>query len=58
MRRLIIFLSIILISCPINGNNHKGETLFEWSKYHDYVWKGFGDKETHPTIKLMLRMVF
>ena len=49
MRRPLIILSILLISCLVNANNHKGETLFEWGKYPDYVWKGFGDKETHPT---------
>jgi len=30
------------------GNSHKGETLYGWGVYPDYVWKGFGDKETHP----------
>jgi hypothetical protein len=30
------------------GDNHKGETLYGCGKYPDYVWKGFGDKETHP----------
>jgi len=30
------------------GNNHKGETLYRWSIYPELVWKGFGDKETHP----------
>ena len=30
------------------GDNHKGETLYGWGEYPDYVWKGFGDKETHP----------
>ena len=29
------------------GDNHKGETLYGWGKCCDYVWKGFGDKETH-----------
>jgi len=33
------------------GDNHKGETLYEWGEYPDYVWKGFGDKETHPIYK-------
>ena len=30
------------------GDNHKGETLYGWGKYPEIVWKGFGDKETHP----------
>ena len=32
----------------MNGDNHKGETLYGWGKYPEIVWKGFGDKETHP----------
>ena len=28
-----------------------GETLYGWGEYPDYVWKGFGDKETHPKYK-------
>jgi hypothetical protein len=32
------------------GDNHKGETLYRWDNPSGdgYVWKGFGDKETHP----------
>jgi len=44
---LIILISILLLSSPVIGDNHKGETLYMWGKYPDYVWKGFGDKETH-----------
>jgi len=33
------------------GNNHKGETLYRWGECCDWVWKGFGDKETHPVYK-------
>ena len=29
------------------GDNHKGEILYGWGKCCDFVWKGFGDKETH-----------
>ena len=25
-----------------------GETLYGWGEYPDYVWKGFGDKDTQP----------
>tara|TARA_B100000945_G_scaffold303867_1_gene288839 strand:+ start:590 stop:1033 length:444 start_codon:yes stop_codon:yes gene_type:complete len=28
-----------------------GETLYGWGEYPYYVWKGFGDKETHPKYK-------
>ena len=45
---LIILISILLLSSPVIGDNHKGETLYMWGKYPDYVWKGFGEKETHP----------
>jgi len=32
----------------VNGDNHKGETLYRWEISSGEVWKGFGDKETHP----------
>ena len=30
------------------GDNHKGEILYRWKTSSGYVWKGFGDKDTHP----------
>ena len=49
---LIILISILLLSSPVIGDNHKGETLYQWGECcSDYVWKGFGDKETHPVYK-------
>ena len=45
---LIILISILLLSTPVNGDNHKGETLYRWEISSGEVWKGFGDKETHP----------
>ena len=48
---LIILISIILLSSPVIGDNHKGETLYGWGKYPEIVWKGFGDKETHSVYK-------
>ena len=51
MKPLLIILSILLLSSPVIGDNHKGETLYRWGKYPDYVWKGFGDKDTHPVYK-------
>ena len=45
---LIILISILLLSSPVIGDNHKGETLYRWGKYIPFVWKEFGDKETHP----------
>ena len=45
---LIILISILLLSSPVIGDNHKGETLYGWGNTLPYVWKGVGDKETHP----------
>ena len=28
-----------------------GKILYGWGEYPDYVWKGFGEKETHPKYK-------
>ena len=48
---LIILISILLLSSPVIGDNHKGETLYGWGEYPDYVWKGVGEKDTHPVYK-------
>jgi len=48
MKHLLIILSILLLSSPVIGDNHKGETLYKWKTSSGEVWKGFGDKETHP----------
>jgi hypothetical protein len=48
MKHLLIILSILLLSSPVIGDNHKGETLYGWGKYPEIVWKGFGDKKNHP----------
>ena len=45
---LIILISILLLSSPVIGDNHKGETLYGWGECCDWVWKGFGDKEIQP----------
>ncbi len=47
MKHLLIIISILLLSSPVVGDNHKGETLYGWGKCCDYVWKAFGDEETH-----------
>ncbi len=44
---LIILISILLLSSPLFGDNHKGETLYLWETSSGIVWKGFGDKETN-----------
>jgi hypothetical protein len=48
MKHLLILLFFLLLSSPVIGNNHKGETFYGWGEYPDYKWMGFGDKETHP----------
>jgi len=48
MKHLLIILSFLLLSSPVIGDNHKGETLYLWENSSGDVWKGFGDKETHP----------
>ena len=45
---LIILISFLLLSSPVIGDNHKGETLYLWGENPDYKWMGFGDKDTHP----------
>ena len=48
---LIILISLLLLSSPVIGNSHKGETLYGWGNTLPYVWKGVGDKETQPVYK-------
>ena len=50
---LIILISILLLSSPVIGNSHKGETLYLWKNHSGdgFVWKGFGDKDTHTVYK-------
>ena len=38
--------SFLLLSSPLFGDNHKGETLYRWETSSGFVWKGFGDKDT------------
>ena len=48
---LIILISILLLSSPVIGDNHKGETLYRWETSSGYLWITFGDKDTHPVYK-------
>ncbi len=48
---LIILISFLLLSSPVFGDNHKGETLYGWGEYPDYVWKDVGEKDTHSVYK-------
>ena len=45
---LLILISFLLLSYPVIGNSHKGETLFGWGECCDYKWMGFVDKDTQP----------
>jgi len=51
MKHLLIILSFLLLSSPVIGDNHKGETLYRWETSSGKVWKGFGDKDTHRVYK-------
>ena len=53
MKHLLIILSFLLLSSPVIGDSHKGETLYRWENPSGdgYIWKGFGDKETQPVYK-------
>ena len=51
MKHLLIILSFLLLSSPVIGDNRKGETLYRWKTSSGYVWKGFGDKDTHRVYK-------
>ena len=51
MKHLLILFSFLLLSSPVIGDNHKGETLYLWETSSGYVWRGFGEKGTHPIYK-------
>ena len=40
MKHILIIISILLLSSPVIGDNHKGETLYRWETSSGYVWKG------------------
>ena len=50
---LILLISILLLSSPVIGDNHKGETLYRLDNPSGsgYLWKGFGDKNIQPKYK-------
>jgi len=51
MKHLLIILSILLLSSPLFGDNHKGETLYLWKTSSSVQWYRFGDKYTRPQYK-------
>jgi len=50
MKHLLIHLSILLLSSPLFGHPKGVHTFYRWKNPSGdgWVWKGFGDKETHP----------
>jgi len=48
---LIILISILLLSSPAIGDNHKGETLYKWKTSSGIKWKDFGDKDIQAKYK-------
>ena len=51
MKHLFIIFSILLLSSPLFGDNHKGETLYLWKTSSSVQWYRFGDKYTRPQYK-------
>ena len=53
MKYLLIFLSLLLLSSHVMGHPKGVHTFYRWKNPLDigYVWKEFGDKETHPVYK-------
>ena len=47
----IILISFLLLSSPVIGNNHKGETLYRWETSSGIQWKSFGDGKVQPKYK-------
>jgi hypothetical protein len=54
---LLILISFLLLSSPVIGNNHKGETLYLWETSSGKEWYYYGkkeyffEKETQPVYK-------
>ena len=51
MKHLLLILSFLLLSSPVIGDNHKSKILYGWGNTLPYVWKGVGEKDTHPVYK-------
>ena len=49
--KLLLIILFFLFSSPVIGDNHKGETLYRWFTSSGELWKGFGEKGTHPIYK-------
>ena len=51
MKHLLILISLLLLSSPLFGDNHKGDTLYLWKTSSGVTWYIFGDKNTRPQYK-------
>jgi len=51
MKHLLILISFLLLSSPLFCHPTGEHTLYRWEISSGYVWKGFGDKDTHPVYK-------
>jgi len=51
MKHLLIILSILLLSSPVIGHPTGEHTLYKWKTSSGFVWKGFGDNESHTVYK-------
>ena len=51
MKHLLIIFSILLLSSPLFGDNHKGGTLYLWKISSGVQWYRFGNKLTRPQYK-------
>jgi len=49
MKHLLIILSFLLLSSFLTSCEKNEGTLYRWKTSSGWVWKGVGDKETHPT---------
>jgi hypothetical protein len=47
MKHLLIILSFLLLTSPVIGEKHKGETLYLWGTSSVAAWKEIGDKNIH-----------
>ena len=51
MKHLLILISILLLSSPLFGDNHKGEILYKWKTDSGIQWREFGDKDIQAKYK-------
>ena len=56
MKNLLIILSILLLSSPVIGDNHKGETLYRWETSSGKYGKDLEIKTLTVYIKVNGRM--